>query len=58
MIKCSVLVMAGEKDVVKKKHTQSIAEHIPSGGLYIAPKQMHDYPQENPVSFNKLVLDL
>lgn len=56
-IKCPVLVVAGEKDVVKEGHTKLIAGHIPNSTLLIAPGQTHYYPSENPASFNKAVLE-
>lgn len=55
-IKCPVLVMAGEKDIVKPNHTKAIASSIPKGELYIAPKETHYFPQEDAVEFNKVVL--
>ncbi|MCF6404894.1 alpha/beta hydrolase [Chitinophaga filiformis] len=57
VIHCPVLVMAGEKDVIKPAHTKQIAAHIPGSTLLIAPKQTHYYPTENAASFNKEVLD-
>lgn len=56
-IKCPVLVMAGEKDIIKVNHTKGIAANIPKGTLYIAPKQTHYFPQENAEAFNKIVKD-
>ena len=56
-IKCPVLVMAGEKDIVKLNHTKGIAASIPKGKLYIAPNETHYFPQENAAAFNKVVLD-
>lgn len=56
-IKCPVLVVAGEKDVVKEGHTKLIAEHILNSTLLIAPGQTHYYPAENAASFNKAVLE-
>ncbi|RYZ22523.1 MAG: alpha/beta hydrolase [Chitinophagaceae bacterium] len=55
-IRCPVLVIAGEKDLVKEAHTRGIAEAIPGATLYIAPKQTHYFPAENPKAFNELVL--
>ena len=55
-IKCPVLVMAGEKDVIKEGHTKLIAEHIPNSTLHIGPNETHLYPIENPTAFNKAVL--
>ncbi|SHN33617.1 alpha/beta fold hydrolase [Chitinophaga sp. CF418] len=56
VIHCPVLVMAGEKDLIKPAHTKQIAEHIPGSTLLIAPKETHYYPAENAASFNKTVL--
>lgn len=56
-VHCPVLVMAGEKDLIKPVHTKQIAEHIPGSTLLIAPKETHYYPAENAASFNKAVLD-
>jgi pimeloyl-ACP methyl ester carboxylesterase len=56
-IACPVLVMAGEKDIIKEEHSKGIAAHIAHSRLFIAPKQTHEYPVENPKSFNEVVLD-
>jgi pimeloyl-ACP methyl ester carboxylesterase len=56
-ITCPVLVLAGEKDIVKAGHTRTIAKNITKATLVIAPNETHDFPYENPGSFNKLVLD-
>jgi pimeloyl-ACP methyl ester carboxylesterase len=56
-ITCPVLVMAGEKDVIKENHTREIAKNIPNGTLLIAPKETHEFPTDNPDAFNKTVLD-
>ncbi len=55
-IKCPVLVMAGENDLIKIGHTQQIAGNIAGAELYIAPKQTHYFPQKDPAAFNKVVL--
>lgn len=55
-IKCPVLVMAGENDIVKPEHTRGIAAAIANSKLYIAPKETHYLPQENPKEFNRLVM--
>ena len=52
-----VLVVAGEKDVIKVGHTRKIAENIPKSKLIIARKETHEFPWENPKEFNKIVLD-
>jgi pimeloyl-ACP methyl ester carboxylesterase len=57
LIQCPVLVMAGEKDIIKENHTKGIAAHIPNGTLMIVPKETHYFPQEKPSEFNKIVVD-
>jgi pimeloyl-ACP methyl ester carboxylesterase len=57
VIDCPVLVLAGEKDVIKKDHTKGIAENIRNSTLLIARKETHYYPWENSKAFNKTVLD-
>ena len=56
-IKCPVLVVAGEKDVVEEVHTKGIAANTPNSTLLIAPKEKHEFPSDNPVAFNKLVIE-
>lgn len=56
-ITCPVLVMAGKKDIIKPGHTRGIAQNIPNGRLHIASKYTHYFPLENPVEFNKVVLN-
>ena len=56
-ISAPVLVVAGEKDVIKEAHTRGIAESIPHSTLVIAKKHTHEYPSEDPAAFNKTVLD-
>jgi pimeloyl-ACP methyl ester carboxylesterase len=56
-ITCPVLVVTGEKDIIKEEHIRNIAKNIAKGTLIIVPNETHEYPAENPESFNKLVLD-
>lgn len=56
-IKAETLVMAGEKDLVLKKHTELIAQHIPDSELKIVKGETHFLPIENPALFNKTVLE-
>jgi pimeloyl-ACP methyl ester carboxylesterase len=56
-IKCPVLVMAGEKDIIKEGHTKGIAANIPKGRVMIMPKETHDFPSANAAAFNKIVID-
>jgi pimeloyl-ACP methyl ester carboxylesterase len=56
IISCPVLVLAGQKDVIKENHTRSIAQNIRTSTLIIAPNETHDYPIENPKAFNETVI--
>lgn len=56
-IQCPVLVVAGEKDVIKEAHTKAIASNIPNSSLFIAPKETHYFPSENPKAFNAAVIE-
>jgi pimeloyl-ACP methyl ester carboxylesterase len=56
-ITCPVLVMAGEKDVIKEAHTKGIASNIKNSTLNILKKATHELPQENPKLFNEIVLE-
>lgn len=52
-----VLVLAGEFDVVKRKHTILIQSFIKNSRLEIIPGSDHYVPVKNPKVFNKIVLD-
>ncbi len=54
-IKCPVLVMAGERDVIKEAHTRLIAASIPGAELVILKDASHWAPSEMPDEFNKQV---
>lgn len=56
-IKSPVLVMAGEKDVIKAVHTQEIADHIKGSKLFIIKDATHYAPQEKPQEFNQAIMD-
>lgn len=55
-IECPVLVMAGEKDVVREEHTRGIAGNISRSTLLIVPKATHEFPWEDAKAFNQAVL--
>lgn len=57
IISSPVLVLAGEKDVIKENHTRSIAQNIRNSKLIIAPKETHYYPTENSKAFNETVIE-
>jgi pimeloyl-ACP methyl ester carboxylesterase len=56
-ITCPVLVMAGQKDIVREEHTRGIAAHISGAVLYIAPGEKHEFPTDNAKAFNEHVLE-
>ena len=57
IIHCPVLVMAGEKDIIKLQHTQSIAAAISGSTLAIIPHATHFFPAADAHAFNKAVID-
>ena len=56
-IKAPVLVLAGEKDVIKEAHTRLIGASIPGAQVTILPGLSHYAPQEDPAVFNAAVLN-
>ncbi len=56
-INCPVMVIAGEKDVIKENHSKEIAKNITNSTLVIAAKETHYYPIENANAFNRTVLE-
>lgn len=55
VIHCPVLVMAGEKDVIREEHTRQIAQHISGSQLTIFPGGTHQFPEDDPTTFNATV---
>lgn len=55
-IKSPTLVMAGEHDVVREKHTKLIAEKISDSQLVIFKNADHEAPQKIPQLFNQTIL--
>ncbi len=56
-IKCPVLVMAGDDDIIKLEHILKIYQSIPNANLCIFPDSNHGVCQQHPKMFNKTVLD-
>ncbi|MSU53846.1 MAG: alpha/beta hydrolase [Opitutaceae bacterium] len=54
-ISAPVLVMAGDKDVIRLEHTQQIFEHLKQAHLAIFPGATHFVRRENPDLFNQTV---
>jgi len=55
-IRCPVLVMAGEKDVIKEEHTRQIAGHIAGSQLKIFTGGTHQFPDDDPATFCSTVI--
>ena len=54
-IQSPTLVIAGDKDMIKDRHTRLIAESIPGAELSILPGS-HFVANQNPEAFNEVVL--
>jgi len=54
-IKCPVLVIGGDHDVIRPRHTMLIAESIPISYLWILPNSGHSTPVVYKDLFNKTV---
>lgn len=55
-IKAPTLIMAGERDIIKEKHTRTIAENIAGSKLIIFEDASHDLPIEKVKEFNEAVI--
>lgn len=55
-IHCPVLVMAGDRDMIKPEHTLKIFQSLPSASLCIFPDSYHHVCQQHPALFNETVL--
>ena len=56
LIKCPVLVMAGDRDMIKPEHTLKIFQSIPGASLCIFPDSNHGVCQQHAELFNETVL--
>jgi len=54
-IKVPVLVIAGDKDIIRATHTLEIFDNLPKAQLAILPGQTHWAPVMDPDGFNQLV---
>ena len=54
-IQAPVLVMAGDKDIIRAQHSFEIFENLPRAHLAILPGQTHWAPATDPEGFNALV---
>ena len=55
-IHCPVLVMAGDRDMIKPEHTLKIYQSLPSASMCIFPDSYHGVCQQHPALFNETVL--
>ena len=53
-IKAKVLIIAGDKDIIKNEHSVEIFENIPKAQLCIMPGETHFAPASSPELFNAL----
>ncbi|MEO8852444.1 MAG: alpha/beta hydrolase [Ginsengibacter sp.] len=56
-IKCPVLIIGGDHDVIRPRHVMLIAESIPKSYLWISPNSGHSTPIVYKDIFNKVVDD-
>jgi pimeloyl-ACP methyl ester carboxylesterase len=54
-IHCQVLVMAGDRDIIKPEHTLKIYQSLPSASLCIFPDSYHHVCLQHPAMFNEIV---
>jgi pimeloyl-ACP methyl ester carboxylesterase len=54
-ITAKVLIMAGDEDITKNKHSMEMYENIPKAQLCIMPGETHYTPYSNPKLFNEIV---
>lgn len=54
-IEAPVLVIAGDKDIIRSRHTLEIFENLTKAHLAILPGQTHWAPATDPVGFNALL---
>lgn len=56
-IKCPVLVMAGDKDMIRAEHTVRIFQSLPFASLCIFPDSYHHVLIQHPALFNETVMN-
>ena len=54
-ITAKVLIISGDKDIIREEHTVEIYQHIPHAQLCIVPGETHYIPASNPTLFNEIV---
>ncbi|MCR8666202.1 alpha/beta hydrolase [Aestuariibaculum sp. M13] len=53
-ITASVLIMVGDRDIIKNEHAVEIFNNLPKGQLCIMPGINHGAPRNNPIIFNEI----
>jgi len=53
-IQCPVLIVAGDKDIIREEHTVEIYQSIKKAHLCILPGETHFTPASDPELFNKI----
>ena len=56
-IKCPVLVMSGDRDVIRLEHSIKIFNNIPNSNFFVMPGATHFGSYEKPELFNLVLLD-
>jgi pimeloyl-ACP methyl ester carboxylesterase len=56
-IRCPTLIVAGEHDLILRKHTDSLAHAIPGAKEIIVPGLGHEGLLEDPAQYNKMARD-
>jgi pimeloyl-ACP methyl ester carboxylesterase len=56
-IKCPVLIMSGDRDVIRLEHSIKIFNNIPNSNLFVMPGATHYGTVEKPELFNLVLLD-
>ena len=54
-IKAAVLIIAGDRDIIKNEHSIEMFENLPKAQLCIMPGETHFTPASNPELFNGIV---
>lgn len=56
-IRCPVLIIAGDRDIIREEHTVEMYQNIENAHLCIMPGETHYTPASNPEKFNTLVAE-
>lgn len=56
-IKCPVLIMSGDRDVIRLEHSIKIFYNIPNSNFFVMPGATHSGSAEKPELFNLVLLD-